>query len=101
MSLLSQFKKGSHSAALIRTTSIFWSGGGLSFTWLGNVAPPMPAKPAAATAFLTASAVSSVQVLSSNASGFSSSGLISMAGTTRPSALQAVSSFTTVPLTGL
>ncbi len=46
MSMSSQERQGSHSAALMITTSAFDPGGGDSFTWQGKVAPPRPTMPA-------------------------------------------------------
>ena len=46
INLWSAVKYGSHSAPFNITTSALLSGGGDTFTWLGNVAPPIPTIPA-------------------------------------------------------
>ena len=45
MILKSQVRKGSHSAPLMIRQSAFFPGPGLSFTWVGKVAPPRPTTP--------------------------------------------------------
>ena len=102
----SAVRYGSHSTPLIISTSALLPGGGVSFTWVGKVAPPIPTIPAAAIALTISSLVRLLlcSIFSERLiSGIHSSPSVLMviAGLEIPAASVTLSIETTVPETEL